>query len=145
MLMIHATNPERLEDLRREFFDSAASPMKYVEILREGMPWEAFRLVAKALGMSEVTAADVLRIPHRTLARRRGGRLDPSESERVLRLIRLTTRAVEALGSPEKAARWLEAPNGALEGAVPITLVDTDIGTQAAEDVLTRIEYGVFS
>jgi uncharacterized protein (DUF2384 family) len=33
----------------------------------------------------------------------------------------------------------------ALEGATPASLLDTDIGTQAAQEVLTRIDYGVFS
>jgi len=52
---------------------------------------------------------------------------------------------VDILGTPAKAALWLESPNRALEGATPISLLDTDIGTQAAEDVLTRIEFGVHS
>jgi putative toxin-antitoxin system antitoxin component (TIGR02293 family) len=49
------------------------------------------------------------------------------------------------LGTREKATLWLESRNRALGGAPPLSLLDTDIGTQAAEDVLTRIEYGVYS
>jgi uncharacterized protein (DUF2384 family) len=40
---------------------------------------------------------------------------------------------------------WLAAPNRALEGTAPLSLLDTDIGTQEVEAVLTRIEQGVFS
>jgi putative toxin-antitoxin system antitoxin component (TIGR02293 family) len=81
----------------------------------------------------------------RTLARRKGGRLELHEGERLLRLIRLVARATDVLGDSRKAARWLEAPNRALAGATPLSFLDTDIGTQAAEEVLARIEFGVFS
>ena len=62
-----------------------------------------------------------------------------------MRLVRLVAQATEVLGSQKKAVRWLESPNRALGGAIPMSLLDTDVGTQAAEAVLTRIEYGVFS
>ena len=67
------------------------------------------------------------------------------ESERVMRLIRMQAKAIEVLGSKEKAKRWLGAPNRALGGVPPISLLDTDQGTLAAEEVLGRIECGVFS
>ena len=124
---------------------SLADPLQLVELVREGVPWSLYHGVASDLGLSEQVVADVLRIPPRTLARRKGGRLEPHEGERLLRFVRLVARATEVLGDSKKAARWLEAPNRALGGATPLSLLDTDIGTQAAEDVLARIEYGVFS
>ena len=145
MSTIHAGKPDLLEQLRQECVAWEASPMQCVLLLREGLTWVAFRRMALALGLSDATAAGILRIPPRTLSRRKAGRLELNEGERVMRLIRLATRAIDVLGSPEKANHWLEAPNGALEGATPLSLLDTDVGTQAAEDVLGRIEYGVFS
>ena len=62
-----------------------------------------------------------------------------------MRLVRLRAKAEDVLGTRGKATLWLESPNRALGGATPLSLLDTDIGTQAAEDALTRIEYGVFS
>lgn len=58
---------------------------------------------------------------------------------------RLLNKAIDVLGTKEKATQWLDAPNRALENASPISLLDTNIGTQAAEAILTRIDYGVFS
>jgi uncharacterized protein (DUF2384 family) len=51
------------------------------------------------------------------------------------------------LGSKEKAISWMKAPNRALGGATPISGLNADpeLGARAAEDVLVRIEYGVFS
>lgn len=122
-----------------------SSPMGLVGLVRRGVPWSVYRGVVVDLGFNDQQAAEVLQIPPRTLARRKGGRLDPRESERLMRLSRLVLQATEVLGNREKALQWLRAPNRALDGATPFSLLDTDVGTQAAEAVLTRIEYGVFS
>lgn len=39
---------------------------------------------------------------------------------------------------------WLKSPNAALGGATPLSLLDTDIGTESVMDTLGRIEHGVF-
>jgi putative toxin-antitoxin system antitoxin component (TIGR02293 family) len=120
-------------------------PMAQVGMVREGVTWETYRGVMDGLGLNDLAAAGVLHIPPRTLARRKGGRLDAQESERLLRLMRLVAQATEVLGTREKAMRWLALPNNALGRAAPQSLLDTDIGTQAAEAVLARIAFGVFS
>jgi putative toxin-antitoxin system antitoxin component (TIGR02293 family) len=121
------------------------SALAQVSQVREGLPWLLYQDVLTDLGMTDQTAAGVLHIPPRTLARRKGGRLDPQESERLLRLVRLVARSTDVLGNRGKAMHWLSASNRALEGAVPLSLLDTDIGTQAIEAVLLRIEHGVYS
>ena len=122
-----------------------AAPIALVQLVRAGVPWEIYRGMVSNFGLTDQIAAGVLHIPPRTLARRKGSRLDPQESERLMRLVRLVAKATEVLGNQDKAMHWLEAPNQALDGAAPISLLDTDIGTQASEAVLTRIEFGVFS
>jgi putative toxin-antitoxin system antitoxin component (TIGR02293 family) len=67
---------------------------------------------------------------------------DPPDSPR---LGRITTLAVEVLGDAERATRWLQRPNRALGGAIPLALLDTDLGAQQVEHLLGRIEHGVFS
>ena len=49
------------------------------------------------------------------------------------------------LGTEEKAAMWLSRPNRALNGELPIRLLDTDVGARQVEDLLGRIEHGVVS
>jgi putative toxin-antitoxin system antitoxin component (TIGR02293 family) len=135
--------PRRRPALEVRYLEAA--PMELVGMVREGLPWTFFQGVLTDLGYTDQMAAGVLHIPLRTLTRRKGGRLDPQESERVMRLVRLRAKAEDVLGTREKATLWLESRNRALGGAPPLSLLDTDIGTQAAEDVLTRIEYGVYS
>jgi putative toxin-antitoxin system antitoxin component (TIGR02293 family) len=86
-------------------------------------------------------------IPRRTFDRRveSNQRLTVTESDRLLRTTRVLVRAEEALGSAEKAATWLRTANRALRGAVPITMLETDIGARMVERTLGRIEHGVHS
>lgn len=122
-----------------------ADSLALVGMVREGVSYDYYQDFMEDLGLSEQAAAGVLHIAPRTLARRKGGRLDPRESERLIRLVRLVAQATATLGDRDKAIRWLGAANRALGGQAPMSLLDTDIGTQAAEAVLGRIEYGVFS
>jgi len=61
-----------------------------------------------------------------------------------LLLARVRAKAIDTLGL-EKADGWLEAPNRALGGGTPLSLLGSDDGAQAVLNVLVRIDYGVFS
>lgn len=114
--------------------------------VREGLPVAALEAAADRLHLDGDEISSLLLLPARTLSRRRRtGRLDPDESDRLFRLARIAARTVEILGDDEAASVWLRRPNRALGGSVPLHLLDTDAGTQRVEQVLGRIEYGVFS
>jgi uncharacterized protein (DUF2384 family) len=49
------------------------------------------------------------------------------------------------LGSIDKARIWLKTSNRALGCEMPLDLLDTDIGTREVEEVLLRLNYGIFS
>ena len=67
------------------------------------------------------------------------------DSDWVNRLARIAAQAEEVFGSMEKASHWLRESNTALGGVTPISLLDTDLGTRQVENVLGRIEHGVYS
>ncbi|AKU91645.1 antitoxin Xre-like helix-turn-helix domain-containing protein [Vulgatibacter incomptus] len=123
------------------------SDRDFVEIVREGLPFSSFQSAVRSLGMTEEEAREALGFPRRTLSRRKleQGRLRAAESERVLRLARVGTRAIDVLGDANRAVRWLRAPNRGLGGEAPLELLDTDVGTQGVLDELTRLDHGVFS
>ena len=54
-------------------------------------------------------------------------------------------KAVEVLESQENARRWLSAPHVGLGGAVPLEYAATEVGAREVDDLLGRIEYGVYS
>lgn len=114
--------------------------------VRQGLPYAALEAVAERLALDRREVSETLDLPERTLARRKSERrLQPAESDRLVRLARVAARATEVLGDAERASRWLHRPNRALGGVVPLTLLDTDVGVQQVEQILGRIEYGVYS
>lgn len=118
-----------------------------VEVIEEGLPYASLDAIAKKVGLTTLhETSEALGVPERTLQRRADkGKLDPHESERIVRLARLAQRAEEVLEDMGKGYRWLRTPNQALGGKKPIELIHTDIGTDMVEEVLTRIEYGMYS
>lgn len=116
-----------------------------VELIRHGLPYRSFEKVAEALDSSVDEVAATLDVPRSNLTRRKKtGLLKKDESEKVLRLARIALRAEEVLGSMEKAYRWLRTPNRALGGQRPMEMLDLEIGAREVEDVLGRIQYGVY-
>lgn len=85
--------------------------------------------------------------PKRTLARRlsRGELLTVDESDRALRLARLSAEAGRIFADPEKARRWLRKPNRALHNNTPLALARTETGARLVEDLLLQIDHGVFA
>ena len=51
----------------------------------------------------------------------------------------------KVLGGQAQAVRWLRSPNQALGGRIPLELLDTDLGRRQIEEILGRIEQGVYS
>ena len=103
-----------------------------VAALREGLPAEAFHSLRSRLDLSSAALAAVLHIPMPTLTRRLGeGRFTTGESERILRLARVATKAGELFRTREALTRWLRSPEVALGGQAPIKYLDTDVGARS--------------
>jgi putative toxin-antitoxin system antitoxin component (TIGR02293 family) len=148
----HVTPPTSLERVvaalggRTVFPRPPKSRLDLVPLVRGGLPYGALQAVAAHLGLSVEATARSLGLPSRTLARRKEtGQLDMLESERVMRLADVASRAATVFGDEAYARAWLREANRALGGAKPLELLDTDVGAEAVRDVLGRIEHGVFS
>jgi putative toxin-antitoxin system antitoxin component (TIGR02293 family) len=117
-----------------------------IEALRQGLPYAALERLMETVKLSRSEVASALLIPGRTLVRRKQEqRLAVDESDRLYRLARIVAHALAIFGDREKVAAWLHRPNRALDGAIPLGLLDTDIGATRVDDVLGRLEHGVFS
>jgi len=82
----------------------------------------------------------------RTLARRKKeGRFHSDESERVLRIASLFDRALQVLHSQDRVQLWFKSPQKGLGGKTPLEYADTEPGAREVEDLLGRLEHGVFS
>jgi putative toxin-antitoxin system antitoxin component (TIGR02293 family) len=123
---------------------STAQIMRQVE---KGFSYTTFVRFHKESGLPVGTIAGLLRIPQRTLMRRKAkGRLRPDESERLLRVSGIFERALELFeGDANAARRWLVTPRGALDGQAPLDYARSEIGAREVEDLIGRLEDGVFT
>lgn len=120
--------------------------LDWVSVIRRGISSAAIDAVTKTLHVTQAELAAALGIPERTLARRkREGTLNSEESARLVRLARVVERAETVFEDMDAALNWLKSPNAALAGAIPLSLMDTDIGAESVLDTLGRIEHGVFA
>jgi len=114
--------------------------------IKAGLPMRSFEHLGREIALSTSSLAEVAGISPRTLARRREqGRLTPAESERVCRLAFLFEKATQVLGAGDEARRWFTTSKTALKGRSPIEYSDTEVGAREVEDLLGRLEHGVFS
>jgi putative toxin-antitoxin system antitoxin component (TIGR02293 family) len=122
------------------------SVLDWIALVRRGISAGAVDAAVRALGIGQTELARALDIPERTLARRKKeGVLNRDESGKLVRLARVVERAVDVFEDEAAALDWLKAPNAALGGASPISLLDTDLGSDAVLATLGRIEHGVFA
>ncbi len=116
-----------------------------VLVIRKGLPASTGRTVIRKFKLDDKRAEKIFGFSIRTLSRRQtSGALSPVQSDRVYRFARVAAHAEEVFGSDEKSKDWLLSHNRAL-GQSPVDLLDTDAGTEAVEEVLYRIEHGIFS
>lgn len=117
-----------------------------VETVRKGLPFRAFEKFVSTTQLSSSDAAALVNIPTRTLTRRKqSGRLEPDESDRLLRASRVLGRTIELFEGDRDAAReWLARPQRALGGATPFDLATTEVGALAVERLVDQLEHGIF-
>lgn len=129
-----------------EMVASDFTPSKLIEALRIGLPVQELEDLQATLEVPLEKLFPMLGISKATLHRRKAlGKLGPDESDRVVRFARLMGKAVDVMESEEDARRWLTSPQFGLGGAVPLAYAETEVGAREVEDLLGRIEYGVYS
>lgn len=141
--MSHTLSTSKIESLA----DLDALPQR--ELIRSvsaGLPARLARELAKHLGITLEDMAGLLRLNTRTFQRRLDdGILDLAESERLWELSRLFHRAVEVLEGKDAAVHWFKNPIQALGWATPLAYARTSVGLRELDNVLGRIEHGVYS
>jgi putative toxin-antitoxin system antitoxin component (TIGR02293 family) len=124
-----------------------AQRSELIRRVRSGLPVRSLEVLAANSGMAISELATNLEIPARTMARRKAaGKLSPEESERALRLATVFERALGLFeGNVPEALRWLRQPKKALGGESPLEYSRTELGAREVENLIGRLEHGVFS
>ena len=128
----------------RESSTAVQTPL--VQRLRDGFPMAEFRLLQDLLRISEEELGRFLGISPATLHRRKKtGHLETAESERVVRFARLFGLAMEVFESKDATREWLKTGNPGTAGESPLSYADTEFGAREVENLMGRIDHGVFS
>lgn len=121
--------------------------LSVIRHVRSGFPFSRVTTFEKTSGLPRETIARFAAIPQRTLTRRQQeGRLQPDESDRLLRAARVFEMTVQLFeGDTAAARRWLETPQSDLDGMSPLEFASTEIGARCIEDLIGQLEHGVFT
>src|SRR3972149_3382075 len=113
-------------------------PIKIFKRLEKGLAFEALERFQRNTGLSTRELADVIVIKMRTLQRRKEqGRLEPEESDRLMRVSRIFGKALELFeGNTDAARHWLFTRQRALGGERPIIFAKTDLGAREGEALI---------
>lgn len=115
-------------------------------IQKGGLPYKFFVGLKMLLSINESLLGEILFIKLTTLGRRKKeGHFNIEESDRIARLTRILEFAVTVLKDEQTAVRWFKSPQKALGNRVPLEISKTDSGCREVEDLLGRIEHGIFS
>ena len=125
----------------------AEEPLAIFRAVQKGLSFSALETFQRRSGLSTADVADAIVITARTLARRKDqGRLEPEESDRLLRVARVFAKALDLFeGDAEQARAWLSTPQRALGGVPPLVLARTDLGAREVEALADRLEHGVLT
>jgi len=126
---------------------TATTTDELIRQIERGLSFKALKTLETLSGVDVSSIASVIGIPERTLARRKAaGRLSPEESERLFRISTVFEKAVELFeGDASAAVSWLTAPKRALGNQSPLTYSRTEVGAREVENLIGRLEHGVFS
>ncbi len=125
----------------------AADNLKLAKKVEAGFSFDALERLGKTTGLPLERLRVAVRITPRTLTRRKKEKkLSPEESDRLVSVSRLLTQTFELFeGNEEAGMRWFQSPNRALSGQSPLEVAATETGALEVENLIVRLEYGVFT
>lgn len=118
-----------------------------IQQVERGFSFRSLQTFAERSRLPVPQIASILAIPERTLARRKSsGKLSWEESERLLRLSSIFEDALELFeGDSSSVIQWLTSPQKALGEQTPLAHARTEVGAREVEELVGRLEHGVFS
>lgn len=126
-----------------------SSPAEVHDLILKGLPGETLtHVVSHARLLDKEKVGRALGMSTRTIQRRHEDSprpLSPEQGDKTWKFSELMVRATEVLGSQEEAEKWFDSPAISLDQRKPIDLLGSSIGAGLVEELLGRMEYGVYT
>jgi putative toxin-antitoxin system antitoxin component (TIGR02293 family) len=119
----------------------ASSTLDLMKQIERGFAFETLLQLEENTGLSLSLLGWIIGIPPRTLVRRKAaGRIEPAESERLLRVSILFEKCVTSFkGDVNAAVAWLTSPKPALNNHPPLLFARTELGAREVEALISRV------
>lgn len=113
-----------------------------VRLIEERLPTGAIDGLRRA-GVADEEIFSLI-LPRRTLSHRIARRepLSLEESDRVVRIVRVSTLGENAFGDRDRFWRWFRAPMRRFDGRSPLQMLRTEAGGRLVEELLIGFEEG---
>lgn len=118
-----------------------------IELSNQGVTKASVEALISHMGMTKKNfAEDILNFSVKTLERKKSDdKLDKYASSHVIEVAKVVEHAYEVFEEEAKVQRWLNAPNSALNQMKPLELFYLPTGLAMVDNILGRIEEGIYS
>lgn len=129
--------------------ESISSKLDAHEAILKGLPGGALvHMVVHFKTMKPTDVTQAVGVSLRTVQRRTKApraRLSPEQSGRTWKFAEVLAKATEVFGDQAEAENWMANPAMALDGRRPLDLLASPAGIEMVEQLLGRLEHGVYT
>jgi putative toxin-antitoxin system antitoxin component (TIGR02293 family) len=134
---------------RHVFKKSITSKLDVHEVILKGLPGGVLIYMVKHIQtMKPADVGQAVGVSIRTVQRRTGSPQKPlsqDQSGRAWKFAEILTTAAEIFGNQSEAEKWLTTPAMALNQRRPVDLLASPAGVEMVEQLLGRLQYGVYT
>jgi len=112
-------------------------------LVERRLPASAIKMLVRG-GLSDAEVYRLI-VPRRTLAHRMAKHqpLSREESDKAVRVARITATAEQVFGDSERAWRWMRKPKRRFDGKPPIEMLASEAGARLVEELIAQIDNGL--
>lgn len=122
------------------------SHIDFVLASEKGIPKLSVENLAGVLDITIADMAGLLSVSYKTLGRKkRTDILDELSSSMSIEIANTVAKGISVFEDRDKFNRWLQKENRALKGKKPFELLNTPTGIKLVNQILVRMEEGVYS
>jgi len=123
------------------------STLDLIPLSKSGLPVSALKQLQDKFQIGNKKMSELVGMSESTLQRRYRvkGRLSEMESQTVLQLAELWSQGMYVFKDEPDLRSWLSSELPALGGVAPLSLLGTPLGRNHVQELLLRLEWGIYS
>ena len=141
----HARPPARTGNSSAMSRIHALDISEKITMIRSGISKKELEKVKEQSGLDYDSLSSILSVSRATLINKKGAdKFDAATSERILLLADTLAYGQSVFEDKDRFNTWMKSSNKALGNKPPISIMDTVYGIREVQNLIGRIEHGVF-